>query len=60
MSLKKALLATVLALPLAATAQAQNISGLYVGAGVGANWLGDTETNAVAGFARGDVSFDLG
>jgi len=60
MSLKKALLATVLALPIAATAQAQNITGLYVGAGVGANWLGDAETNAVAGFARGDVSFDLG
>jgi OOP family OmpA-OmpF porin len=37
MSLKKALLAaTVLSLPMAA--QAQPISGLYIGGGVGANW----------------------
>ncbi|MEN0075239.1 MAG: OmpA family protein [Paracraurococcus sp.] len=42
MTLRKALLAaTVLALPVAA--QAQPVSGLYVGAGVGANWKFDSE-----------------
>ncbi|RAI55947.1 OmpA family protein [Roseicella frigidaeris] len=44
MTLRKALLAaTVLALP--AVAQAQPVSGLYVGAGVGANWKFDSEGN---------------
>jgi len=42
MSLKKALLAaTVLALPMAA--QAQQINGLYVGAGAGVNWLQESD-----------------
>ena len=42
MSLRKALLAaTVLALPVAA--QAQPVTGLYVGAGAGVNWLMETD-----------------
>jgi OOP family OmpA-OmpF porin len=42
MSLRKALLAaTMLALPVAA--QAQPITGLYVGAGAGVNWLMETD-----------------
>ncbi len=42
MSLKKALLAaTVLALPM--TAQAQQVRGLYVGAGAGVNWLAESD-----------------
>jgi len=46
MSLRKALLAaTVLSLPLAA--QAQPVSGLYVGAGVGANFRMDTSGSGV-------------
>ena len=46
MSLKKALLAaTVLSLPVAA--QAQPISGLYVGAGVGANYRDNNSANPV-------------
>ncbi len=46
MSLKKALLAaTVLSLPVAA--QAQPVSGLYVGAGVGANYRDNNSENPV-------------
>ena len=46
MTLKKALLAaTVLALPMAA--QAQPVSGLYVGAGVGANFMDESKFNAL-------------
>jgi outer membrane protein OmpA-like peptidoglycan-associated protein len=46
MTLKKALLAaTVLALPLAA--QAQPVSGLYVGAGAGANFMQESKFNAL-------------
>ena len=44
MSLRKALMAaTILSLPLAA--QAQPITGLYVGAGAGANWVQSTTNN---------------
>ena len=47
MSLKKALLAaTVLALPMAA-AQAQPVTGLYVGAGAGLNFRHDTESRGI-------------
>src|SRR5829696_10544717 len=47
MSLRKALLAaTVLALPTAA-AQAQPVSGLYVGAGAGVNFRPDSESRGV-------------
>ena len=46
MTLKKALLAaTVLALPLAA--QAQPVSGLYVGAGAGVNFMQESKFNAL-------------
>ena len=38
------LAATILVAPMAARAEA--ISGLYIGAGVGANWLGDTRLRA--------------
>jgi outer membrane protein OmpA-like peptidoglycan-associated protein len=42
MSLKKALLAaTVIALPL--SAQAQPVSGFYIGAGAGINWMSETD-----------------
>ena len=48
MSLRKALLAaTVLSLPMAA--QAQQVTGLYVGAGAGANWLQTTDDNVATG-----------
>jgi len=47
MSLKRALLAaTVLALPMA-TAQAQPVTGLYVGAGAGLNFRHDSESRGV-------------
>jgi outer membrane protein OmpA-like peptidoglycan-associated protein len=68
MALRKALLAaTVLALPVAV--QAQPISGLYVGAGAGANWMMDSDATlsgaaAAAPFGpdsrRGTLSFDMG
>jgi OmpA-OmpF porin, OOP family len=48
MSLRKALLAaTVLTLPMAA-AQAQPVSGLYVGAGAGVNFRHDSESRGVS------------
>jgi len=47
MSLRKALLAaTVLALPMAA-AQAQPVTGLYVGAGAGANFRHESKSNGI-------------
>jgi len=70
MSLKKALLAaTLLSLPLAA--QAQPVSGVYIGGGAGVNFLQDSDlsvTNyagrealANAGLSRaGTASFDVG
>lgn len=46
MSIRSGLLAaTILAVPLAARAEA--VSGLYIGAGVGANWLNDTRLRSV-------------
>lgn len=50
MSLKKALLAaTLLSLPMAATANAQSwdprVTGVYVGAGLGTNFLDDSDSN---------------
>ncbi|MFZ4410836.1 MAG: OmpA family protein [Paracraurococcus sp.] len=51
MTLKKALLAaTVLALPMAA--QAQPVSGLYVGAGVGANFMNESKFTALGYAAK--------
>lgn len=62
MSLKKALLAaTVMALPL--SAQAQPISGLYMGAGIGMNWLTETDADLSNRFAQprgGKAEFDYG
>jgi outer membrane protein OmpA-like peptidoglycan-associated protein len=67
MSLKKALLAaTVLALPVAA--QAQPITGFYVGAGAGINWLMESDVSVTGnafnainpGFRTGNVEFSLG
>ncbi|HEV7266346.1 MAG TPA: porin family protein, partial [Falsiroseomonas sp.] len=62
MSLKKALLAvTVLALPV--TAQAQPVSGFYVGAGAGINWLMESDVDLSNQFAAprsGNAEFDLG
>ncbi len=64
MSLRKALLAaTVLALPVAA--QAQPVTGLYVGAGAGVNWLNESDlkpqtpqVNAATG--TGKATFSTG
>ncbi len=62
MSFRKALLAaTVFALPVAA--QAQPISGLYVGAGIGLNALMDSDVDLNNRFAAprgGEVQFDYG
>ena len=59
MSLKKALLAaTLLSLPMAATANAQSwdprVQGIYVGAGIGANYLDSSSDQGV------EVSFEWG
>ena len=60
MSLKKALMAaTVLSLPVAA--QAQPISGLYLGAGVGANYRENNSVNprlSPSGILTGQVGID--
>jgi OOP family OmpA-OmpF porin len=62
MSLRKALLAaTVLALPVAA--QAQPITGLYVGAGAGVNWLMETDLTpqgALGAYSGGNADFEYG
>ncbi|MGK7862688.1 OmpA family protein [Falsiroseomonas sp. E2-1-a4] len=70
MNFRNALLATtMLLLPLGA-AQAQQVNGVYIGAGAGLNWLQDANINATGGLADelrargnttgGDVSFDMG
>ena len=61
MNIKKALLAaTVLALPVAA--QAQPVTGFYVGAGAGINWLqeSDVTPSASLGGGTGTADFKLG
>lgn len=66
MSLKKALLvATVLALPVAA--QAQPVTGFYIGAGAGLNFLQESDVSisggnfpAGTGFRTGQSEFNLG
>ena len=69
MNLKKTLLVTtMLALPMAA--QAQQVNGLYIGAGAGVNWLMDADLSATGQLGnqlaasgrstRGDISFDMG
>jgi OOP family OmpA-OmpF porin len=70
MSLRNTLLATtLLALPMTA-AQAQQVNGLYIGAGAGVNWLMDADLSATGQLGqnlaasgrstRGDISFDMG
>ena len=69
MTLRKLLLAAT-ALVLPAAAQAQQVSGIYIGAGAGLNWLQDARLNSTgpladslraAGFGTsGKISFDLG
>ncbi|WP_458096818.1 OmpA family protein [Roseomonas sp. WA12] len=69
MSLRKGLLAaTILAMPVAA--QAQPVSGLYIGVGAGANWLQESNIAATGPLAeelrvrgvnpRGKVGFETG
>lgn len=63
MSLRKALLAaTVLALPVAA--QAQPVTGIYVGAGAGVNWLMETDLTPSGALrsqiGKGNADFEYG
>ena len=63
MSFKKTLLAAAAVVALPVMAQAQPVSGLYLGAGVGANWLQDTNLNGSVNNAAGDklsVDFEIG
>ncbi|KAA2211768.1 outer membrane protein, partial [Teichococcus oryzae] len=60
MSLKKALLAaTMMSLPLAAHAQ-QPVTGVYLGAGAGYNYLQDSDTNYGPGRGVQSTEFDHG
>ena len=57
MTLRKGLLAaTMLALPMAA-ANAQPVTGLYIGAGVGANWRADGDFDKINGTYKTDVGY---
>ena len=68
MKFRSALLAaTVMAAPVAA--QAQPVNGLYIGAGVGANWLMDTDLRSIDlgnvqqnnfGLGKKSQGFDVG
>jgi outer membrane protein OmpA-like peptidoglycan-associated protein len=63
MSFKKTLLAAAAVVALPVLAQAQPVSGPYIGAGVGANWLQDTNLNGSVNNAAGDklsVDFEIG
>ncbi len=63
MNFKKTLLAAAAVVALPVLAQAQPVSGLYLGAGVGANWLQDTNLNGSVNNAAGDklsVDFEIG
>ncbi|MCA3274961.1 MAG: OmpA family protein [Roseomonas sp.] len=63
MSLKKTLLAAAAVVALPVLAQAQPISGLYLGAGVGANWQQDTTLNGSVNNTAGtkiENEFDIG
>jgi outer membrane protein OmpA-like peptidoglycan-associated protein len=63
MSFKKTLLAAAAVVALPVMAQAQPVSGPYIGAGVGANWLQDTNLNGSVNNAAGDklsVDFEIG
>jgi outer membrane protein OmpA-like peptidoglycan-associated protein len=63
MNFKKTLFAAVAIVALPVMAQAQPVSGPYIGAGVGANWLQDTNLNGSVNNAAGDklsVDFEVG
>jgi len=63
MNFKKTLLAAAAVVALPVMAQAQPVSGPYIGAGVGANWLQDTNLNGSVNNAAGDklsVDFEVG
>ncbi len=63
MSLKKTLLAAAAVVALPVLAQAQPISGLYLGAGVGANWQQDTDLKGSVNNAAGtkiENEFEVG
>jgi OOP family OmpA-OmpF porin len=63
MNFKNTLFAAVAIVALPVMAQAQPVSGPYIGAGVGANWLQDTNLNGSVNNAAGDklsVDFEVG
>ncbi|MDP3418527.1 OmpA family protein [Falsiroseomonas sp.] len=70
MNFRNALLATTMLLLPFGAAQAQQVNGVYIGAGAGLNWLQDANINATGSLADelrargnatgGDVSFDMG
>ena len=63
MTFKKTLLAAAAVVALPMLAQAQPVSGLYLGAGIGANWLQNTNLNGSVNNAAGtkiENEFDIG
>jgi len=63
MSFKKTVLAAAAVVALPVLAQAQPVSGLYLGAGVGGNWLQDTTLNGAVNNALGakiENEFEVG
>ena len=63
MSFKNTLLAAAAVVALPVMAQAQPVSGLYIGAGVGGNWLQDTTLNGSVNNALGrkvENEFEIG
>ncbi|MDO9501912.1 OmpA family protein [Falsiroseomonas sp.] len=70
MNFRNALLATTMLLLPFGAAQAQQVNGVYIGAGAGVNWLQDANISATGALADelrargnstgGDVSFDMG
>jgi outer membrane protein OmpA-like peptidoglycan-associated protein len=63
MSFKKTLLAAAAVISLPVLAQAQPVSGVYIGAGVGANWQQDTTLNGSVNNALGrkvENEFEVG
>ena len=63
MSFKKTLLAAAAVVARPVMAQAQPVSGLYIGAGVGGNWLQDTTLNGAVNNALGlkvENEFEIG
>jgi outer membrane protein OmpA-like peptidoglycan-associated protein len=63
MSFKKTLLAAAAVISLPVLAQAQPVSGVYIGAGVGANWQQDTTLNGAVNSTLGrkvENEFEVG